>query len=358
MGSYNATADGSIDDDAACLYAMQLVSFSVLPMTLKAAVELKLLETISLAGPDAQLSPSELASLLPFISNPQAPVMLDRILRLLASYSILSCSLSPSGERRYGTTRVCKFLTPNTDGASMAPLAILNHDKVLMESWYYLKDAVIEGGNPFNKAYGMTVFEYNGTDPRFNKVFNDGMSGHSNIITNKLLEFYEGFDGLGSLVDVGGGVGATLGKITAKYTGIRGINFDLPYVISEAPPLPGVEHVGGDMFESVPTADAIFMKWILHDWSDEHCLKLLKNCWKALPNNGKVIVVEYILSVEPEQTLAAKYVFHFDLIMLANTSGGKERTENEFKSLVKEAGFSDFKSTYIFSGNWVMEFIK
>ncbi|KAH0456480.1 hypothetical protein IEQ34_014387 [Dendrobium chrysotoxum] len=358
MDSYNPTADGSIDDEAACLYAMQLVSFSAFPMTLKAAIELKLLETISLAGPGAQLSTSELASRLPFISNPQAPIMLDRILCLLTSYSILTCSLSPSGERRYGAAPVCKFLTPNADGASMAALYLMGQDKVLMESWYYLKDAVIEGGIPFNKAYGMTEFEYHGTDPRLNNVFNDAMSGRSTIIINKLLEIYEGFYELSSLVDVGGGVGTTLGNIMAKYTRIRGINFDLPHVISEASLLLGVEHVGGDMFESVPTADAIFMMWILHDWSDNHCFKLLKNCWKALPENGKVIVVECILPVEPEQIVAAKGAFLLDLIMLAHSPGGKERTENEFKSLANEAGFSDFKSIYIFAGYWVMEFIK
>lgn len=240
MGSYKGDADGNTDDEAAVLYAMQLVSFSVLPMTLKAAIELKLLETISLAGPGAQLTPAEIAARLPSISNPEAPVMLDRILRLLASYSILTCSLSPSGDRSYGAAPVCKYLTPNADGVSMAALSLMNQDRVLMESWYHLKDAVIEGGIPFNKAFGMTAFEYHGTDPRFNTVFNEGMSGHSTIITNKLLEIYEGFDGLSSLVDVGGGVGATLGKITAKYPGIRGINFDLPHVISEALPLPGL----------------------------------------------------------------------------------------------------------------------
>ncbi|KAK4858172.1 hypothetical protein QYF36_012200 [Acer negundo] len=63
---------------------------------------------------------------------------------------------------------------------------------------------------------------------------------------------------------------------------LRGIDFDLPHVIQHAPHYPGVEHVGGYMFESVPKGDAIFMKWILHDWSDEHCLKLLKNCYKGL----------------------------------------------------------------------------
>ncbi|KAH0456918.1 hypothetical protein IEQ34_014825 [Dendrobium chrysotoxum] len=357
MDSYNLTADGSIDEEATCLYVMQLVSLSAVPMTLKAAIELKLLETISLAGPGAQLSPSELASRLPFISNRQAPVMLDRILRLLASYSILTCSLSPSGERRYGAAPACKFLTPNTDGVSMAPLVLLN-DKVLIESWYYLKDVVIEGGVPFDKAYGMTTFEYQGMYPSFHKAFSDAMSDHSTIITNKLLEIYEGFNGLGSLVDVGGGVAATLGKITTKYAGIRGINFDLPHVISVAPPLPGVEHVSGDMFESVPTADAVFLKWILHNWTDEQCVKLLSNCWKALPKKGKVIVVECILPVVPNEAIATKGGLQFDLAMLASSPGGKERTENEFKSLANEAGFSDFKSIYIFAGYWVMEFIK
>ncbi|KAI0499927.1 hypothetical protein KFK09_018135 [Dendrobium nobile] len=357
MHSYNPTADGSIDDEAVCLYVTQLVSLSAITMTLKAAIELKLLETISLAGPDAQLSPSELASRLPFISNRQAPVILDRILRLLASYSILTCSLSPSGERRYGAAPACKFLTPNADGVSMAPLVLLN-DKVMTETWYYLKDVVIEGGFPFNKAYEMTTFEYQGMHPSFQKVFSNAMTGHSTIIMNKLLEIYEGFSGLGSLVDLGGGVAATLGKITTKYAGIRGINFDLLHVISVAPTLPGVEHVSGDMFESVPTADAVFLKWILHDWTDELCVKLLRNCWKALPEKGKVIVVEYILPVMPDEAIATKAGFQFDLAMLAITPRGKERTENEFKSLAKEAGFSDFKSIYIFAGIWVMEFIK
>ncbi|PKA54201.1 Tricetin 3',4',5'-O-trimethyltransferase [Apostasia shenzhenica] len=231
---------GAVDDDeAACLYALQLVSLSVLPMTLKAAIELGLLEIITGAGAGAQLSAAEIAARIPASGNPQASVMLDRILRLLASYSVLTCSLSPSGELRYGAAPACKFLTANDDGFSMAGLALMNQDRVLIESWYHLKDAVLEGGIPFNKAYGMTAFEYHGKDLRFNTVFNNGMSGHSSIITGKLLEIYRGFEGLGSLVDVGGGVGATMATITAVYPSIRGINFDLPHVISDAPVLPG-----------------------------------------------------------------------------------------------------------------------
>ncbi|RRT53128.1 hypothetical protein B296_00048242 [Ensete ventricosum] len=397
MGSVkNALQLTPEEDEEACMYAMQLASGSILPMTLKAAIELDLLEILTKAGPGARLSPADVAAQLP-TKNPHAAVMVDRMLRLLAAYNVVSCAVEADAEgrpsRTYGAAPVCKYLTKNEDGVSMAALALMNQDKVLMESWYYLKDAVLEGGIPFNKAYGMTAFEYHGTDPRFNSVFNDGMKNHSIIITKKLLDIYRGFDDVNLLVDVGGGIGATLFMITSRHPHIHAINFDLPHVISEAPPFPGlpssvslssprylltllisiaagVEHVGGDMFASVPSGDAILMKvvlrykhchepqWILHDWSDEHCTKILKNCWEALPDKGKMIVVECVLPVVPEPTPRAQGVFHVDLIMLAHNPGGKERTEEEFHGLAKQAGFSGFKATYIFANAWVIEFTK
>lgn len=350
-------------EEEACLYAMQLASASVLPMVLKSAIELDLLELIKKAGPGAYLSPSELASQLP-TQNPDAPVMLDRILRLLASYSVLNCTVKnlPDGgvERLYGLAPVCKFLTKNDDGVSMAALLLMNQDKVLMESWYHLKDAILDGGIPFNKAYGMTAFEYHGTDQRFNKVFNQGMSNHSTIIMKKILETYQGFEGLKTVVDVGGGTGATLSMILSKYPNIKGINFDLPHVIEDAPRShPGLEHVGGDMFVSVPNGDAIFMKWICHDWSDDHCLKFLKNCYKSLPENGKVILAECVLPEAPDTTLETQNVVHVDVIMLAHNPGGKERTEKEFEALAKKAGFKDFrKICCAYKYTWIMELLK
>ena len=89
----------------------------------------------------------------------------------------------------------------------------------------------------------MTAFEYHGTDPRFNKVFNKGMSDHSTITMKKLLETYKGFEGLTSLVDVGGGTGAVVNTIVSKYPSIKGINFDLPHVIEDAPSYPGTHFV-------------------------------------------------------------------------------------------------------------------
>ncbi|KAL6123001.1 hypothetical protein ACLB2K_075524 [Fragaria x ananassa] len=363
MGSTGETqmTPTHVSDEEANLFAMQLASASVLPMVLKAAIELDLLEIMAKAGPGSFLSPSDLASQLP-TKNPEAPVMLDRMLRLLASYSILTCSLRtlPDGkvERLYCLGPVCKFLTKNEDGVSIAALCLMNQDKVLVESWYHLKDAVLDGGIPFNKAYGMTAFDYHGTDPRFNKVFNKGMADHSTITMKKILETYKGFEGLKSIVDVGGGTGAVVNMIVSKYPSIKGINFDLPHVIEDAPQYPGVQHVGGDMFVSVPKGNAIFMKWICHDWSDEHCIKFLKNCYAALPDDGKVILAECILPVAPDTSLATKGVVHMDVIMLAHNPGGKERTEQEFEALAKGSGFQGIRVCCDAFNTYVIEFLK
>ncbi|KAH9301937.1 hypothetical protein KI387_013520, partial [Taxus chinensis] len=97
-----------------------------------------------------------------------------------------------------------------------------------------------------------------------------------------------------------------------------------------------VEHVGGNMFDGIPSADAIFLKWILHNWDDEHCVTLLKKCYDAIPENGKVIIVEAIIEsqgkLRPLQLSA-------DMAMIFCTRGAKERTEEEFRALFEVSGF-------------------
>ncbi|PNX97772.1 caffeic acid 3-O-methyltransferase-like protein [Trifolium pratense] len=122
--------------------------------------------------------------------------------------------------------------------------------------------------------------------------------------------------------------------------------------------LAGVEHVGGDMFESVPKGDAIFMKWILHDWSDEHCLKLLKNCYDAIPNDGKVIVLEALIPIVPENSHVAKSISQLDVLMMTQNPGGKERSKQEFIDLATKVGFSGIRFECFVRNFWVMEFFK
>ncbi|KAL4364806.1 hypothetical protein AHAS_Ahas07G0042900 [Arachis hypogaea] len=222
-----------------------------------------------------------------------------------------------------------------------------------------LKGAILEGGIPFNRAHGMHVFEYAKIDPRFNEVFNKAMHNSSTLLMKRILDVYKGFDHINKLVDVGGGVGATIKLITSKHPHILGINFDLPHVIECASAYDdGVEHVGGDMFESVPNGDAIFMKRILHDWRDEECLKILKNCLKAIPTDGKVIVVETMVSIVPEPTFFAKNAFVNDVIMMTQMPGGIERTKQDFMNLAHGSGFSGIRFVCCVSSFWVMEFYK
>lgn len=138
MGSATHNPQINSDEEENFLFAMQLASASVLPMVLNSAIDLDLLELIKKAGAGAFVSPADLAAQLP-TTNADAHIMLDRILRLLTSYAILECRLKtlPDGgvQRLYGLAPVCKFLTKNDDGVSMAPLALMNQDKVLMESW-------------------------------------------------------------------------------------------------------------------------------------------------------------------------------------------------------------------------------
>lgn len=126
------------EEDGHRQYAMQLVSASVLPMVLKSALELGVLEIIEKAGAEALLSPSEIAAHLP-THNPDAHSILDRVLRLLASHSILTCSLvtNPHGRlhRLYGLAPVAKYFIPHKDGPSLALYACALQNKVILDTW-------------------------------------------------------------------------------------------------------------------------------------------------------------------------------------------------------------------------------
>ncbi|XVF71545.1 hypothetical protein PTKIN_Ptkin12aG0046700 [Pterospermum kingtungense] len=170
------------------------------------------------------------------------------------------------------------------------------------------------------------------------------MACNSRLVMKAVLNYYkDGFENVGSIVDVGGGSGATVAEIVKAHPHIKGFNFDLPCVVANAPEYPNVTHVGGDMFPTIPHAGAIFLKNVLHNWSDEECLRILKNCKKAVPEkNGKVIIVDVVLHPQSE---SPSYVegLKMDLRMLATTSGGKERTEDEWKMLLKEGGFPQYR---------------
>ncbi|XP_021282827.1 caffeic acid 3-O-methyltransferase-like [Herrania umbratica] len=343
--------------------AIHLATSTVLPMVLQAAIDLDLLEIIAKAGPaDCKLSPIEIASHLP-TQNPDASSIIDRILRVLASHSILTCGLATNEDghiqRLYGLASIAKYFLHNDDGISVLPALAISTDKFLLEPWYHLKEATLEGGAiPFVKAYGMDLFELAAKNDEISSKFNNAMANQTAIIMKKVLGIYKGFEGVNQLVDVGGGLGTNLKLIVSKYPQIKGINFDLPHVIKDAPHFLGIDHVGGDMFIEVPQGDVIFMKCILHDWDDDRCLKLLRNCYNALPKFGKVVAVESIVPESPMTDIVTKNTLTLDICLFNVVPGAKERTKEEYKALARKAGFSTFKFVCRAYGYWAMEFHK
>ncbi|ERN03365.1 hypothetical protein AMTR_s00003p00247710 [Amborella trichopoda] len=306
-------------------------------LTLKCAVELGIPQLIHAKGQPLTLSE--------IITSLQAPSpdswCLSRVMRFLVKKRVFSEEVK-EGEAYYGLTRASKWLVrPGTSG--LAPmLTMLNHP-IFLAPWQCLSQCVVEGGNAFEKAHGSKIFKYALNNPGSNEIFNEAMASDARVVLDALLSQYKsGFAGLTSLVDVGGGTGTAVIAIVKAHPHISGINFDLPHVVSSAPEHPGVVNVSGDMFISIPHADAVFMKWILHDWKDEDCVKILKQCRKALPSkSGKLIIVDVVLHLKEDTSAFADSRLAFDMLMFAVTSGGLERTEEEWRALLSKGGFSN-----------------
>ena len=143
------------------------------------------------------------------------------------------------------------------------------------------------------------------------------------------------------IVDVGGGHGRLLAGILSANPRLCGVLYDLPAVVVDAsavrqePISQRCEIIGGDFFKGVPAgADAYMLKGIIHDWNDEAALKILKNCRRAIHPDGRLLVVDAVLTRSTDPTTAL-----MDMLMMVLTRG-RERTESEFRSLLQEAGFS------------------
>ncbi|KAI4381530.1 hypothetical protein MLD38_007595 [Melastoma candidum] len=186
---------------------------------------------------------------------------------------------------------------------------------------------------------GQDLWELTSRNPEFGKTFNEGMACTAKISIKAIIEERKHvFESISSLVDVGGGNGSALVEIVKACPHLKGINLDLPHVVATAKEHDRISHVGGDFFEAVPAADAVFMKRILHDWDDEDCMKILKNCREAIPeDNGKVILSEIVLDPEGDGLFDEMGVV-MDLVMMVVTNA-KERTESEWRLLLERGGF-------------------
>lgn len=217
------------------------------------------------------------------------------------------------------------------------------------------------GPEPFARANdGVPAYAYYGRDREANQVMLRAMAGVSEPFMDALLDGYAaGFDGVATLVDVGGSSGACLEMIMRRVPTItEGVNFDLPDVVAAAPNIQGVRHVGGDMFKSIPSGDAIFMKWVLTTWTNDECTAILRNCHAALPAGGKLIACEPVVPEETDGSTRTRALLENIFVMTTYRTLGRDRSEDEFRQLGLAAGFAVFRAIYLDPFYAVLEYNK
>ncbi|KAI3780385.1 hypothetical protein L2E82_10366 [Cichorium intybus] len=281
---------------------------------------------------------------------------LYRIMRFLIQYKIFQEKPISETSVGYAQTPVSRLLTKHGKH-SMADLVLLESSPIMLAPWHKLSARVLDNQNlPFGAAHGDDLWGFTAVNPAHSKLIDNAMACDARIQVEAIIEGCpEVFEGLKTLVDVGGGDGTALRLIVDGCPWIKGTNFDLPHVVSVAPVYKGVEHVGGSMFDHVPKADAAYVMNVLHDWGDEECIDILRKCREAIPQDtGKVIIIEAIVGCE-ENDEFKDMVLMLDMVMMAHTSKGKERTLEEWSYVFNEAGFTRYTLKHIRTYKWLIE---
>ncbi|KAF8715359.1 hypothetical protein HU200_026995 [Digitaria exilis] len=304
--------------------------------------------TLSHILADANLSPSKLHALR----------RLMRALTVSGTFTISTSTSSGDDEPFYELTPASRLLVrDDVDGdddgegspASLSPVLslVLNPFRVSplgmgIAAWFRRGDGEVA---PFAVAHGKNMWEMAARKPAFNALVNEAMAADSRFVMRIVLkECAEVFRGIESLVDVAGGLGGAAASIARAFPELKCSVLDLPHVVASAPSGGNVKFVAGDMFQSIPPADAVFLKWILHDWGDEECVRILKNCKKAIPprdKGGKVIIIDMVVGCGSSDAKHIETQVLYDLLIMG--INGIERDEQEWKKIFFEAGFKDYK---------------
>ncbi|KAK3126626.1 hypothetical protein QOZ80_7AG0559530 [Eleusine coracana subsp. coracana] len=323
-------------------------------MALQCAVELGIPDAIQHSGGSASL-----AELLAVVPVPELrKSYLPRLMRFLVVTGILAVENSPTttaGGSVYRLTPLSRLLVDDVhvNGCTnLSPFVLAQTSRYHVRSAMHLAEWFKGGGaavddTPFTLAHGMTPWDACRRDPQINKIIMDGLGSDSQLTLDFVVtQCGEVFDGVGTLIDVGGGNGTSARVIARAFPHVKCSVLDLPHVISNIHPSDGVEYIEGDMMSSIPNTDAVLLKHVLHDWNDEDCVKILKQCKKAIlsakPLKGKVIIIETVVGC-PTKDIMLEAQVTFDLNMMVTTPG-QERDEHEWCKIFTAAGFRHHKT--------------
>uniref|UniRef100_A0ACD6A340 Uncharacterized protein n=1 Tax=Avena sativa TaxID=4498 RepID=A0ACD6A340_AVESA len=317
------------------------------PMALRCAVQLGIPTAIHRLGGTASLSDLVTALSLP----PSKTPYLGRIMRLLVTSGVLASHK----EGIYSLVPLSYLLVDGIfiDGeASQAAIVLAATSRHYLEAAqgladWFKKDVPLPLPAPFEDVHGVTILEESMAlhDPESDKVIQEAVAAHDHMgIGTILRECHDLFKGLESLTDCCGGDGTTARAIVQAFPHIKIHVLDLPKVIEKVPPSDAVNYVAGDLFHSIPAAQAVMLKLVLHFWSDDDCINILSHCKKAIPSReagGKLIIIDIVVDPSSSGPMLETQLL-MDVLMLTCTRG-RQRDENDWSSIFTKAGFNDYK---------------
>ena len=315
-------------DSAAVDRAFQLVSGFRSTQMVLAAVQLKIPDLVA-NGPR---SADDLAATAGVKADP-----LRRVLRCLVTLGVFT----ETPEGRFGATPVSDCLRDQPGSMRAQALMLPTEGYVAFGD---LMHSLKTGDSAFEHVFGMTHWDQLAQDPARSAMFNAAMKAGTERIQAAVVSAWD-FQGLRSFVDVGGGTGTLTAALLKANPQLRATVFDLPPGLAESEAYlkgQGVyercQLVSGNFFESVPPGhDAYVLKQIVHDWNDEKAVEILATCRKAMGDGSRLIVVERVLPRRAEESADARTVFMADIQMLVML-GSRERTEVEYRELMRKAG--------------------
>lgn len=305
----------------------QMLAAPLVTQALRVVAELGIADLLTRGG----RSVDELAD----VTGAHAP-SLYRFMRALASCGVFA----ETDERVFVLTPMAELLRADVEG-SLRDLAIFMGADWHWQVWGDAMYSARTGKVAWEHVHGKEVFPYFAEHAGAARVFDNAMTSLSKMVAKAVVAAYD-FSSVGKLADIAGGHGSLLAAILRANSHLHGLLFDMPQVIAGAQSHLEAEGVAqrcelapGDFFASVPEgADAYLMKHIIHDWDDARAIAILKNCHRAMPETGKLLLVEMVVPAGNEP--------HFgkiqDLEMMLSP-GGLERTEAEFRQLFAAAGF-------------------
>lgn len=266
-------------------------------------------------------------------ADPQA---LYRLMRSLVALGILQ----EVGEDRFAVTPLGEALTSDAPH-SVHPLVLMLGEENF-RAWGALLHSVRTGEPAFNHIFGRGVYDYLAQHAEAATTFNRAMTSWTQRTSRAVVAAYD-FSPFEVIVDVGGGRGMLLAAILGVNPHLKGILFDRQHVIDEARAFfrtmgleERCEFISGDFFHSVPGGgDVYILSQVIHNWNDERSEIILENCHRAMSENGVLMLLEMVVSGDKGTAFANL----FDLNMMVMT-GGRERTEGEFRALLDRSGFA------------------